>query len=48
MNKWTAWYDSLPEHTKKYLKSQPIWHDSDMWKAGLFGLFIGIILGAML
>jgi len=38
----------LPEHTKQYLKTQPIWHDSDMWKAGIFGLVIGIIIGAML
>jgi len=45
MNKWDSWYDSLPEHTKEYLKSQPIWHDSDMWRAGLFGLVIGLIFG---
>jgi hypothetical protein len=45
MNKWTAWYDSLPEHTKQYLKRQPVWHDKDMWKAGLLGLSIGLILG---
>ena len=44
-NKWEAWWDSLPQHTKEYLKSQPIWHDSDMWRAGLFGLVIGLILG---
>jgi hypothetical protein len=48
MSKFQAWYDSLPENTKQYLKSQPLWHDSDMWKAGLFGLVIGIILGVML
>jgi hypothetical protein len=47
MNKWTAWYNSLPEHTKQYLKSQPIWHDSDMWRAGMFGLVIGFILGVI-
>jgi hypothetical protein len=48
MNKWTSWYDSLPEHTKEYLKKQPIWHDSDMWRAGIFGLVIGFILGVIL
>ena len=48
MNKWDAWYDSLPEHTKQYLKAQPIWHDSDMWRAGIFGLVIGFILGVIL
>jgi hypothetical protein len=47
MNKWTAWYNSLPEHSKQYLKSQPIWHDSDMWRAGMFGLVIGFILGVI-
>jgi hypothetical protein len=48
MSKLQAWYDSLPEHTKQYLKSQPLWHDSDMWRAGIFGLVVGFILGAML
>ena len=45
MSKFQAWYDSLPENTKQYLKSQPVWHDKDMWKAGLLGLSIGLILG---
>ena len=48
MSKFQTWYDSLPEHTKTYLKNQPIWHDSDMWRAGIFGLVIGFILGAIL
>lgn len=48
MNKWDSWYDSLPEHTKQYLKAQPLWHDSDMWRAGIFGLVIGFILGVIL
>jgi hypothetical protein len=48
MNKWTVWYDSLSPSTKEYLKNQPIWHDSDMWKAGIFGLVIGFILGVIL
>ena len=47
-NKWEAWYDSLPESTKTYLKGQPVWHDRDMWKAGVIGLVIGVILGVML
>lgn len=48
-NKWEAWYDAQPEHIKSYL-DQPhaIWYDSDMWKAGLFGLVIGIIIGLSL
>ena len=44
-NKWEAWWDSLPQHTKEYLKSQPVWHDSDMWRAGIFGLVIGVVIG---
>jgi hypothetical protein len=45
MSKFQTWYDSLPEHTKTYLKNQPIWHDSDMWRAGIFGLVIGVLIG---
>ena len=44
----SKWFDSLPEHTQEYLKNQPIWHDSDMWRAGIFGLVIGFILGVIL
>jgi hypothetical protein len=47
MNKWTVWWDSLPASTKEYLKTQPIWHDSDMFKAGLFGAVIGFIIGVV-
>jgi hypothetical protein len=45
MSEWTKWYDSLPNHTKQYLKNQPLWHDSDLVKAGLVGFIIGLILG---
>jgi hypothetical protein len=44
-NKWDAWYASLSPSTKEYLKNQPIWHDSDMWKAGLLGCAIGVLIG---
>jgi hypothetical protein len=44
-NKWEQWWDSLPQHTKDYIKKQPVWHDRDMVKAGLLGLSIGVILG---
>ena len=48
MSKYETWWVSLSPSTKEYLKNQPIWHDSDMWKAGLFGLIIGFILGVIL
>jgi hypothetical protein len=48
MSKFQAWYDSLPEHTKIYLKSQPIWHDRDMAKALTLGMVIGLIIGVMI
>ena len=48
MGKWERWYESLPEGTKEYLKRQPVWHDSDMWKAGLVGFAFGIIVGLIL
>jgi hypothetical protein len=47
MDRWTVWHNSLPEHTKEYLKNAAIWTDSDMWKAAFFGSFIGFILGVL-
>ena len=44
-NKWEAWWDSLSPTTQEYLKSQPVWHDSDMWRTGIFGLVIGVLIG---
>ena len=48
MSKYEAWYDSLSPSMKTYLSNQAVWHDRDMWKAGIFGLFIGIIIGIIL
>ena len=45
MNKWTLWYESLPQNTKEYLKNQPVWHDRDIFKAVAFGIFVGMIIG---
>ena len=47
MSKLQGWYDSLPEHTKTYLKNQPIWHDSDMLKAAAVGAFVGFLIGLL-
>jgi hypothetical protein len=45
MDKWDKWYNSLPAHTREYLKNQPLWHDIDLVKAGLVGFVIGLIFG---
>lgn len=47
-SKWDNWYDSLPSHTKEYLKNQPLWHDRDMAKAFAWGLFFGFLVGLCL
>ena len=47
-SKWEKWYAGLPEHTKVWLKSQPVWHDSDMFKAFAVGILVGLIIGAIL
>jgi hypothetical protein len=48
MNKWTEWYDSLSPSTKEYLKNQPIWHDSDLFKFSTIAFLVGFILGKVL
>jgi hypothetical protein len=45
MSKWTSWYNSLPEHTKIYLKGQPLWHDKDMALAVSIGMAFGFVFG---
>lgn len=46
-NKWDHWYDNLPEHTKTYLKNQPLWHDKDLYKAIAMGILIGFFIGVI-
>ena len=41
------WYNNLPEHTKTYLESQPIYHGRDILKASLWGVVIGFIIGVL-
>ena len=48
MNKWQEWYDSLPEHTKRYVKSQAVWHDIDLFKFSAIAFAVGLILGKVL
>jgi hypothetical protein len=45
MSKWTAWYDSLPAHTKEYLKTQPVWHDHDLFKFSIIAFVLGCLIG---
>jgi hypothetical protein len=45
MNKWTAWYDSLPEHTKQRLSTQAVWHDRDVFKFAVVAFVLGIVVG---
>jgi len=45
MNKWQEWYDGLPKHTQKYLDNQPLWYDRDLYKVGIIGMFIGVVIG---
>jgi hypothetical protein len=33
--------------TDKWLENQPLWHDSDMLKAILFGTVFGLIVGVL-
>lgn len=39
------WWDNLDSRTKTYLKKQPIWHDRDLWKAGIVGTIVGFAIG---
>lgn len=49
MSKLNDWYESLPEHTKVWLKNQPIYKEKDIHKAlivgAVIGFFIGVIVG---
>jgi uncharacterized protein involved in response to NO len=48
MNKYQAWWDSLPKHTQEYLRAQPVWHDRDLFYAVTVGVVIGFLLGVVL
>ncbi len=48
MSKLSEWYDSLPEHTKEYLKRQPVWHDGDLYKSLAIGAVVEFIIGYVL
>lgn len=49
MSKLNEWYDSLPEHTKQWLKDQPIYKEKDLYRSmtigGVIGFMIGVVVG---
>lgn len=47
MSKWQKWYDNLPESTKAYLKTQPVWHDKDVALFVSIALVVGYFIGFM-
>jgi hypothetical protein len=46
-SKWDIWWENLPEHTKTYLKNQPLWHDSDLAKAFAVGIVVGFLISLL-
>lgn len=48
MKKYQAWWESLTPETQQYLKSQPHWHDKDLYHALAVGIVVGFILRALL
>jgi len=47
MSKYQQWHDNLPEYTKTYLESQPIYYGRDLFKSSLIGAVIGFIVGVL-
>ena len=49
MSKWSTWYDAQPEHIKKWMENQPVWHDQDLFKftaiAAVVGFAVGFLFG---
>jgi hypothetical protein len=47
-----SWYESLPENHKRYLESQPVWYDEDLYRSMMFGIVggfaVGIVAGAII
>lgn len=46
-NKYQAWWDSLPDSTRQYLKKQPIWHDRDLYRFGAVCAVIAFAIGLL-
>ena len=42
------WYNDLPENTKTYRDSQPIYYGRDVLKSSLIGAAIGLVIGILI
>lgn len=40
-----SWFESLPENHRKYLESQPVWYDTDLYRSMFFGIMAGFVVG---
>ena len=47
MSKYQTWWDSLTPQMQQYLKSQPIWHDRDLYKSLAIGAVVGFVIGVI-
>lgn len=45
MGKYQDWYDAQPKHVQEWMEKQPVWHDSDLFKASVVGFVVGLLLG---
>lgn len=48
MSKYQAWWDSLSPQMQEYLKKQPVWHDSDLYRSFFLGTILGMVIGLCL
>jgi hypothetical protein len=46
--KLEQWHDSLPAHTKAWLKKQPLWHDADLFRFFVVGMLVGFLIGIVI
>jgi hypothetical protein len=44
-SEYTKCLESLPKHTREWLKNQPIWHTKDLWIFFMFGFLSGFLVG---
>jgi F0F1-type ATP synthase assembly protein I len=47
-SEYDKWYNSLPSHTKDWLKNQPVWYDVDLFLAFIAGILLGSFISWIL